>query len=1070
MASSWFPSFFQNNNNQNNGALEHEQHKHNDSENDSGRVATSSSIDFAATLASTTANKNHHENNSNNNQHQHHPQSHPHSTKVSSSLQLSIPTHEQSANSNTTTATHSRSLDSTPLASPNNNAQIYNNNQYNGLLPPRIPAIQLMMSRAGQYQQQMSNTHAAAIAPATAPVTPLVSATASSSSSSSASHPFDSTLSPIPSRADLLITPADVAIVRERLMRKAAKLAASNANNANGNGFTQMTTTAARDAQTIAAASATQPIISSSIPLPSPALPYSSVWNDLLHRQENIDHIRTDPQVHALIESGVPTAARAQLWKLLSGANEERRRYPANYYHTLLSIHTEHNTPFQDEIRRDLARTLPRINMFNARKQPIEQPDKGGLAKLNRVLCAYAIRNPSLGYCQGMNALAGTLLTVMEEEEDAFWCLAVLVESRMGYYCRSMCGLEVDQLVFSSLVQYFLPSLYDHLKQYDVTIPSFTVSWFVCLFVEAPLDSMNDIYAVWDRLLLYGDEMLFAMSIALLRSKLHAILKIKETGDLLEYMLHSGFKRPPINTEEYENMEGQQQKTEQTSNGNQQQHPSPLNVSSLLHDEIPKLGNLSREISALRAYHRNLVLTKSKTLHHHTAHRLALQFKYKSAEEVQMHWKNFLAPDPWSILLHGSLTSPIKFYEAFVVNVWPEAIRRRWRDLGLFSGFIDRLFLIIDTDKRHEITFEQYLAGCYLFLHADDEEKYRFAFRWFDIDGDGNIGRIEMKICFIQLHKMYDGAEMQDINNNAANTNTGDNYTNNNNVNSTPSDDAAAATVPIPHGRSVSSASASTSPRGDSRDEVASMFVDMLFQRAAELSYASACATATQRGTSPPVFSEMLTRLGQVGLNYTQFRRTITMHHLTQLTFSLKPTIKPGSSKDNKSMSSSTPAKTGKSVHSAAATPRTINNNGPGAALAKAFISTQTTTTIVNTTTSNARVSTAGIAAHNQQMSRDDSMPSSTNSVTVNNTSSKSATMITSVASDNQGNSRRRSLSSITPLLSTPISFTSMMRSSTTRVNQLQQPVLVASSIAATTASNPMQTNSGKPIYEEYNY
>ena len=46
---------------------------------------------------------------------------------------------------------------------------------------------------------------------------------------------------------------------------------------------------------------------------------------------------------------------------------------------------------------------------------------------MRRVLVAFCVRSPEIGYCQSMNCVAGTLLTVMEEE-DAFWMFVSLVK------------------------------------------------------------------------------------------------------------------------------------------------------------------------------------------------------------------------------------------------------------------------------------------------------------------------------------------------------------------------------------------------------------------------------------------------------------------------------------------------------------------------------------------------------------------------------------------------------------------------------------------------------------------
>lgn len=52
-----------------------------------------------------------------------------------------------------------------------------------------------------------------------------------------------------------------------------------------------------------------------------------------------------------------------------------------------------------------------------------------GQAALRRVLTAFSVHNPGVGYCQGLNFLAALLLTATgKDEETAFWLLAALVE------------------------------------------------------------------------------------------------------------------------------------------------------------------------------------------------------------------------------------------------------------------------------------------------------------------------------------------------------------------------------------------------------------------------------------------------------------------------------------------------------------------------------------------------------------------------------------------------------------------------------------------------------------------
>lgn len=64
---------------------------------------------------------------------------------------------------------------------------------------------------------------------------------------------------------------------------------------------------------------------------------------------------------------------------------------------------------------------------------------------LRNVLSTYVKRNPTVGYCQGMNFIVGRLLRYMNEEES-FWTLAMIIETILppDYYCN-MVGVLIDQ-------------------------------------------------------------------------------------------------------------------------------------------------------------------------------------------------------------------------------------------------------------------------------------------------------------------------------------------------------------------------------------------------------------------------------------------------------------------------------------------------------------------------------------------------------------------------------------------------------------------------------------------------
>lgn len=77
--------------------------------------------------------------------------------------------------------------------------------------------------------------------------------------------------------------------------------------------------------------------------------------------------------------------------------------------------------PYQEQIELDLRRTFTDDDEFSN--------DKIHYHKMMNMLLAYAKRNTSVGYCQGMNYLAGMITRVIDEEENCFWTLTNLFET-----------------------------------------------------------------------------------------------------------------------------------------------------------------------------------------------------------------------------------------------------------------------------------------------------------------------------------------------------------------------------------------------------------------------------------------------------------------------------------------------------------------------------------------------------------------------------------------------------------------------------------------------------------------
>ncbi len=181
------------------------------------------------------------------------------------------------------------------------------------------------------------------------------------------------------------------------------------------------------------------------------------------------------------------------------------------------NIHNHHVQSFADakaQVEKDLPRTFPAHPLL----------DGVGRDALRRVLLAYARYNPKVGYCQGLNFLAGLLLLLMPEE-SAFYVLGTIVEDILpGYFVtKQMLAPSVDQKILRVFVNQKLPTLLETLDTFNIPLSAITLNWFLCLFVNClPWETA---LRVWDVLLFKRDRtVLFQVTLALLESP--SILKV----------------------------------------------------------------------------------------------------------------------------------------------------------------------------------------------------------------------------------------------------------------------------------------------------------------------------------------------------------------------------------------------------------------------------------------------------------------------------------------------------------------------------------------------------------------
>ncbi|XP_060082092.1 TBC1 domain family member 2B-like [Ylistrum balloti] len=263
-------------------------------------------------------------------------------------------------------------------------------------------------------------------------------------------------------------------------------------------------------------------------------------WDNFMVGQTGKTLVRS-AELKGLVRMGVPHEHRSHIWKGCVNfyVSADRDKLGPHYYKGLItrSGDTPHN-PAAKQIELDLLRTLPNNKYY-------ESSDLDGVAKLRRVLVAYSLHNPVIGYCQGLNRLVAIGLLFLEEEE-AFWLIVAIVEHIMpkDYYSKTLIAAQADQRVLKDMVQDKLPRLYTHFETHNVDLSLFTFNWFLTIFVDnIPPETF---LRVWDAYLYEGSKMLFRFAVAFFKMAEEEILQQNSALGVNHYMRVIGEKMTDV--------------------------------------------------------------------------------------------------------------------------------------------------------------------------------------------------------------------------------------------------------------------------------------------------------------------------------------------------------------------------------------------------------------------------------------------------------------------------------------------------------------------------------------------
>jgi hypothetical protein len=202
-------------------------------------------------------------------------------------------------------------------------------------------------------------------------------------------------------------------------------------------------------------------------------------------------------------------------------------------------------------IERDLHRTFPENIKF---KSTVVSEDGSStfistdnvpiIQSLRRVLTAFSLYSPNIGYCQSLNYVAGILLLFMEEEK-AFWMLVTIIHDYLpeNMYDVTMEGANADQAVLMILIMEKMPQIWNRLsggfgwdvEKLDGNMPTITLvtsHWFLTLYINIlPIETL---LRVWDCLFYEGNKVLFRVALAIFKLNEEKILAVDDSMEIFQ--------------------------------------------------------------------------------------------------------------------------------------------------------------------------------------------------------------------------------------------------------------------------------------------------------------------------------------------------------------------------------------------------------------------------------------------------------------------------------------------------------------------------------------------------------
>ncbi len=186
----------------------------------------------------------------------------------------------------------------------------------------------------------------------------------------------------------------------------------------------------------------------------------------------------------------------------------------SNIYINILKIAEESkitNKKFShvcDEINRDINRTFYTVKFVEG----------NGKKMLINILTALAFIRPEIGYCQGMNFIAGALINFIDNEEKCFWIFLSFIDNidMNLLYLKNMPDYSIRVYQLNYYIKEYFPELDSHFKKHQINPDVFFSKWILTIFSNyLPFDAL---YRVWDIFIFDKWKAIFKCSLMILDS------------------------------------------------------------------------------------------------------------------------------------------------------------------------------------------------------------------------------------------------------------------------------------------------------------------------------------------------------------------------------------------------------------------------------------------------------------------------------------------------------------------------------------------------------------------------